>query len=84
MYVGGCCLCLGVANGECCAVAKELDEPPGRHKSIGNYISLLFLLTGKKCPASPSTVSWAWGGVMNVGLAVVHHPFPPYSPKYTL
>lgn len=38
----------------------------------------------KKVQSVPAVSLLGLERVMNVGLALAHHPLPPYSPKYTL
>lgn len=59
-HAGVHCLRLGVPYREHRVVAKEMEEPSGRHKSVGKHIALFFSLTEKTAGSSANTVSWAW------------------------
>lgn len=43
-----------------------------------------FSYSQEKVQSVPAASLLGLEGVMNVGLALVRHPLPPYSPKYTL
>lgn len=59
--------------GEHRVVAKEMEEPSGRHKSVGKRIALVFSLTEKTVGPSANTESPGLGvqGVVSAGHAVV-------------